>query len=71
MKLFQNLDDEFSKTSASAVSDRIKQTYTNRAFEIVKGISAADQDLAIKTVRGSKDKGTTASNKAAKAIQNG
>ena len=69
MKLFQNLDDEFSSTSASAVSDRIKQTYTNRAFEIVKNLSKADQDLAIKTVRGSKEKGTTASNKAAKGIQ--
>ena len=68
MKLFQNLDDEFSKTSASAVSDRIKQTYTNRAFEIVKGISAADQDLAIKTVRGSKEKGTATSNRVANEI---
>jgi len=69
MKLFQNLDDEFSSTSASAVSDRIKQTYTNKAFKIVENLSKADQDLAIKTVRGSKDKGTTASNKAAKGIQ--
>lgn len=68
MKLFQNLDDEFSKTSASAISDRIKQTYSNRAFEIIKGISAADQDLAIKTVRGSKEKGTATSNRVANEI---
>ena len=68
-KLFQNLDDEFSKTSASAVSERIKQTYSNRAFEIIKNVSDADQDLAIKVVRGSKEKGTATSNRVAKEIQ--
>ena len=68
-KLFQNLDDEFSKTSASAVSERLKQNYSNRAFDIIKNVSNADQDLAIKTVRGSKEKGTATSNKVAKEIQ--
>jgi len=58
MKLFQELDSPVSKFSASAVSDKLKLDYSNRAFKLVAGTTQDEQAAAIRIVRGSKEKGT-------------
>jgi len=58
MKLFQELDSPVSKFSASAVSDKLKLDYSNRAFKLVAGTTQEEQAAAIRIVRGSKEKGT-------------
>ena len=58
MKLFQEIDSPVSKFSASAVSDRLKLIYSNRAFKLVAGTTAEEQAAAIRIVRGSKEKAT-------------
>jgi lysozyme len=68
-KLFQSLDKPFSQNSASGISDRIRQTFTNRAYKIVNNVSSQDQNAAIRIVRGSKEKGNATVNRVAKDIQ--
>ena len=58
MKLFQELDSPVSKFSASAVADKLKLDYSNRAFKLVVGTTQDEQAAAIRIVRGSKEKGT-------------
>ena len=58
MKLFQELDSPVSKFSASAVSDKLKLDYSNRAFKLIVGTTQDEQATAIRIVRGSKEKGT-------------
>ena len=58
MKLFQEIDSPVSKFSASAVSDRLKLIYSNKAFKLVAGTTAEEQAAAIRIVRGSKEKAT-------------
>ena len=58
MKLFQELDSPVSKFSASAVSDKLKLDYSNRAFKLIAGTTQEEQAAAIRIVRGSKEKGT-------------
>ena len=69
-KLFQTIDDPFSSRSASAISDKIKQDYTNRAYTIASRLStAAEQDQAIRIVRGSKENASKKVNVVANEIK--
>jgi hypothetical protein len=68
-RLFQELDSATSKFSASAVADDIKQTYTNRAFQLIGGTTPEQQSAAIRIVRGSKEKGTKEVNTLATKIK--
>jgi hypothetical protein len=54
-KLFQELDSPLSKFSASAISDKIKQDYSNRAFQLIAGTNADEQTAAVRIARGSKE----------------
>jgi len=58
MKLFQELDSPVSKFSASAVADKLKLDYSNRAFKLIADTTQDEQAAAIRIVRGSKEKGT-------------
>ena len=69
MKLFQELDSPVSKFSASAVSDKLKLDYSNRAFKLVAGTTQDEQAAAIRIVRGSKEKGTPKVQKLANDIR--
>ena len=69
MKLFQELDSPVSKFSASAVSDKLKLDYSNRAFKLIVGTTADEQAAALRIVRGSKEKSTPKVQKLATNIQ--
>ena len=69
MKLFQEIDSPVSKFSASAVSDRLKLLYSNRAFKLIAGTTQDEQAAAIRIVRGSKEKGTPKIQKLANDIR--
>jgi SAM-dependent methyltransferase len=69
MKLFQELDSPVSKFSASAVSDKLKLDYSNRAFKLIAGTTQEEQAAAIRIVRGSKEKGTPKIQKLANDIR--
>ncbi len=56
MKLFQELDSPVTKFSASAVADKIKQDYSNRAFKLIANTTADEQNAAVRIARGSKEK---------------
>jgi len=58
MKLFQELDSPVSKFSASAIADKLKLDYSNRAFELIAGTTQTEQAAAIRIARGSKEKAT-------------
>jgi len=57
-KLFQELDSPLSKFSSSAIADKIKQDYSNRAFNLIKNTTGNEQVAAIRIARGSKEKAT-------------
>jgi uncharacterized FlgJ-related protein len=69
MKLFQELDSPVSKFSASAVSDKLKLDYSNRAFKLIADTTQEEQAAAIRIVRGSKEKGTPKIQKLANDIR--
>ena len=58
MKLFQELDSPVSKFSASAIADKLKLDYSNRAFQLIAGTTQTEQAAAIRIARGSKEKAT-------------
>ena len=58
LKLFQELDSPVSKFSASAIADKLKLDYSNRAFQLIAGTTQTEQAAAIRIARGSKEKGT-------------
>ena len=58
MKLFQELDSPVSKFSASAIADKLKLDYSNKAFALIAGTNANEQAAAIRIARGSKEKAT-------------
>ena len=68
-KLFQTLDNPFGQNSASGISDKIRQTFTNRAYHIIQGVNAQEQNAAIRIVRGSGEKGTATVNRVANEIK--
>ena len=69
MKLFQELDSPVTKFSASAISDRIRQEYSNRAFKLIANTTADEQNAAVRIARGSKEKATGKVNKLANQIK--
>jgi len=57
-KLFQEIDSPLSKFSSAAISDNLKQQYSLKISNIIKGTTPEQQDAAIRIVRGSKEKAT-------------
>jgi hypothetical protein len=45
MKLFQELDSPVSKFSASAIADKLKLDYSNRAFQLIAGTTQMNKLL--------------------------
>jgi hypothetical protein len=69
MKLFQELDSPVTKFSASGIADKIKQDYSNRAFELIKNTTADEQRAAVRVARGSKESVSGKVNTLAKNIR--
>jgi len=58
-KLFQEIDSPIGKFSSAAISDNIRQKYSLRITNIIKGASLEEQSAAIRLVRGSGEKAST------------
>ena len=69
MKLFQELDSPVSKFSASAIADKLKLDYSNRAFALIANTTQNEQAAAIRIARGSKEKATPKIQKLANDIR--
>lgn len=69
MKLFQELDSPVSRFSASAIADKLKLDYSNRAFALIANTTQNEQAAAIRIARGSKEKATPKIEKLANDIR--
>jgi|TARA_E500000318_G_scaffold102184_1_gene106308 hypothetical protein len=68
-RLFQELDSPFTKNSSAFIADNLKQTYGSRIFNMLRGTTAEEQQIALSIVRGSKRKATPKVNKLVRDIQ--
>jgi 2-polyprenyl-3-methyl-5-hydroxy-6-metoxy-1,4-benzoquinol methylase len=70
MKLFQEIDSPVSKFSSAAISDNLKQKYSLEISKLIRNTNEAEQEAAIRIVRGSKEKASSKVNNLADGIKN-